>query len=454
MGRWKHSVGAFVLIGALLALASSAAQADDWLPHAGSARWQYLWTDSAYNPTGTVENVIVQQQQGTSFTLAWADTANTPPTSSSQGLSCLTGGDIGTMTFQDTNAGLVNTDWNSCPPPSGMPILCDSTSCPNSLASALYTVIWGNRAPVISEPLLKGTSWTTTGGAQNDVSSSSEDLGQQLVRVPAFPNGVLAEAVRTNISQAGALGDPYGSGIRTTWWVRGVGPVHVAFQHAGGSDAPVTNVFLVSTNQKPAANLSDQDYFPLRLGLKGTYKWTNRKHLPTPEISKLSVDAVANRTARLSAKSVSGPIRAVGQYGFTTRLDGVTNLWGSTSATSVVKLPRLGHRRHFFTVLDLMTFGFNPMLPAYPRTGSIWRSGNGRDFQVYGVTGSTKIVGIRRVHVRAGTFEALEVRSQLTQRGYRFGSGTRTMWFAPGRGLVKLLFQHHDGSTSLVTLIK
>jgi hypothetical protein len=30
----------------------------------------------------------------------------------------------------------------------------------------------------------------------------------------------------------------------------------------------------------------------------------------------------------------------------------------------------------------------------------------------------------------------------------------RTMWFAPGRGLVKLVFKHRDGSTSLVQLIK
>jgi hypothetical protein len=28
------------------------------------------------------------------------------------------------------------------------------------------------------------------------------------------------------------------------------------------------------------------------------------------------------------------------------------------------------------------------------------------------------------------------------------------MWFAPGRGLVKLLFQHRDGSRSLVQLVK
>jgi hypothetical protein len=358
------------------------------------------------------------------------------------------------MTFSDTNAGLVNTDWNSCPPPPDLPILCATPSCPNSLGSALYDVIWGNRNPVLSEPLLQGVSWNATGGAQNDVSSTSSYLGLQLVKVPAFPNGVLAAVVRSNIAQAGALGDPFGSGLRTTWWVHGVGPVRVTFQHAGSSSAPVTRVDLLSTNLKPLRDRPDQDYFPLRVGVKGRYKWTNRKHLPTPEIDTLSVDAVANRTARISVKSVSGPIRAVGQYGFTARLDGVTNIFASTSATTVTKLPPLGHGRHFFTVLDLMDFGFNPLFPAYPSRGASWHSGNERDLKVFGATGSTKIIGVQTVRVPAGTFRALAISSTLTQRGYRWGSGTRTEWFAPGRGLVKLVFKHRDGSVSLVQLIK
>ena len=87
-------------------------------------------------------------------------------------------------------------------------------------------------------------------------------------------------------------------------------------------------------------------------------------------------------------------------------------------------------------------------------TGARWHSGNAVDFHIYGVTVSTSIVGVRRVHVPAGTFNALEVRSVLTQRGRRFGSGVRTMWFGANRGLVKLVFKHRDGSTSVVTLLK
>jgi hypothetical protein len=46
------------------------------------------------------------------------------------------------------------------------------------------------------------------------------------------------------------------------------------------------------------------------------------------------------------------------------------------------------------------------------------------------------------------------VRSSLVQPGFPYGSGTRTCWFAPGKGLVKLVFAHGDHSTSTVVLVK
>jgi hypothetical protein len=42
------------------------------------------------------------------------------------------------------------------------------------------------------------------------------------------------------------------------------------------------------------------------------------------------------------------------------------------------------------------------------------------------------------------------VRSKLVQHGFKFGSGVRDEWFAPGVGLVKLVFHHADGSVSSV----
>lgn len=445
---------ALVLGGVLLMLAASSAMADDWLPHPANAKWQYQWTDTTYNPSGTIENVVVQQQKGTNFTLAWADPADRPPTGAT--FFCGSNADVGWIAFQDSNQGLVNTDWSSCPSSSGTPSLCPTATsgCPDSLSSALYDVIWGARSPVLFEPLLKGSAWSSAGGVQKEVTSSSKYEGVVLVKVPAFPHGVEAAKVESQVALGdGSPGDDYGSGIRDVWWVRGVGPVKVAFYHADGSNS-ITSVSLLQTNLKPEPLLPDQNYFPFTPGLTGRYEWTNSAHMRHPEIEKVTVGSVSNGTAVILASSVSGLMRAAGRYEFTLGLDGLRSPLGSNAAASLLRFPSLGHGRHFFTPIDLMTFGFNPVLTAYPNAGQRWRSGSVFDFRIYGVTGRTWVVGIRTVHVPAGTFRALEVRSRLTQRGHPFGSGVRTMWFAPGRGLVKLVFQHRDGSTSVVQLLK
>ena len=77
-----------------------------------------------------------------------------------------------------------------------------------------------------------------------------------------------------------------------------------------------------------------------------------------------------------------------------------------------------------------------------------------RDFNVFGVRGTTKVLGTRSVKVPAGRFKALAVRSTLKQQGFPFGSGTRTAYFAPKRGLVKLVFVHGDRSVSTVELTR
>ena len=98
-----------------------------------------------------------------------------------------------------------------------------------------------------------------------------------------------------------------------------------------------------------------------------------------------------------------------------------------------------------------MSYGFNPVMPAYAIRGQTWQPALGtRDFDVNGVTGTSRVLGTYTVRVPAGRYRAVAVRSTLNQNGHRFGSGSRTSYFAPGVGLVKLTFRHADGSTSTV----
>jgi hypothetical protein len=444
-----------LLVSACLALVCApSAAATSWLPHPGDATWTYSWSDTVYVKTPIKEKTTVGEQKGASFTLNWTTRGLDNPPDSIES--------VGAIQFQETPAGLINTNWASTPPPLELPVLCPTLACNNSLASTWYYLIWGTRTPVLPEPLLRGAEWTTTGGAQGDVSSSNRYVGQELVTVPAFQNPVRAAKVVSTVTQAGALGDPYGSGTRTVWWVYGVGPVKMTFQHAGGSGAPVTTAVLDSTNQTALPPPSDANYFPLEKGRSLTYRWSNSKHMQKPSVARFSVDTAAQSSARFVVKSVSGPLKVAGSYGFSTRATGVTNLWGDTQAATQLKFPPLGpaalpkaKRRHFFTPFDLLTFGFNPVLPAYGTVGATWGSSTtSQDWLNYGVSGSSRITGFERVTVPAGTYRALVVRSTLKQAGFPFGTGTRSAWFAPGVGLVKLVFRHGDRSVSTVELLR
>lgn len=454
------------LVIVLLALAgplvaAPTAEATGWLPHPAGASWTWQWQDTKYSSGPTTETIsVLDGADKPTFKLAWTQDGQTE-TAELCGVKKATF--TGTVTLQTTDYGIKNVDWCSLPPPPQFPVLCaQAGGCPNTLASAWYLAIWGARDPLLAEPLIRGATWASSGGAQNDVTSTSTYVGSEQVAVPAFPMPVTAAKVRTEIAQAGALGDPYGSGVRTVWWVHGVGPVKIVFAHAGGIDAAVTTAMLQATNQTPTPTPPDANYFPLTKDSKLTYRWTNSRYLKKPSVQQAVVDAVAGSTARFSLKSVRGPIRVAGAYLFASKLDGLTNIAANTSAATLAKFPPLGpralpttRRRHFFTPFDLMNFGINPVLTAYVQAGDRWTVAPGsRDFEVFGAQATSTVLGIQRVTVPAGTFRALAVRTTLRQPGFPFGSGTRTSWFAAGKGLVKLVFRHGDGSTSVVDLLR
>ncbi|MCW2999092.1 MAG: hypothetical protein JWN65_2641 [Solirubrobacterales bacterium] len=422
---------------------------DRWLPNSESATWTYGWSDSVYSSKTTLETYTVDQRTDNAVRLAWTTDGLGNPEGTSPS--------SGTMDYLYTDTGIVNTNWSSTPPPPQFPVLCASIGqCGNSLAGAHYQLIWGSRTPVLQEPLVKGATWSSAGGQSNDVAAVSRYLGVERVVVPAFPLGVFAAKIQSDITQAGAIGDPYGSGLRTTWWVYGVGPVKITFRHPGGE---LTQTDLYATNLRAGTTPSDLARLPLQKGNVMRFRYTNSKHMKTPSVQEFTVADVVNNTARVDVKDVSGPIRVAGSYVFSTRRTGITNLSAATSAATLVKFPKLGprslppaRRRHFFTPLDLMSFGFNPVLPAFPVKGQKWTSSRaGPDRAFFGVTGTTTVVGDRKVKTPSGTYTALLLESKLTQKGFPFGSGVRRSWFAPGVGLVKLEFRHRDGSVSLVT---
>jgi hypothetical protein len=433
------------LLGAAL-VAAVPASASGWLPHPPKATWTYQWADTTYSPTATNEKVWVASTGGNAFKLAWSSEDK----SLANGDGTVAG--TGTLRFQDTLTGVINTDWSGTAPPAGFPRLCAvASTCGNSLAGSYYNLIWGSSVPVLTEPLMFGATWTSHGGAHNDIRSTNRLLGIQQVKTPAFSKYVFAAKIESHITQRG---NPYGSGTRTVWWVWGIGPVWSIFDHADAKKS-VTTVVLMKTSLKAKAPPILGDYFPLGAGTTGIYNWTNSRYLDKPVVERIT----STGGGRFAASTVSGPIQMQGNYRYDVSTDGLANISATTKSASLALLPGLGpkrlppgKRRRFVTPFDLMNFGLNPLFPAYPQAGETWKAAaSGHDFKLYGVTGSSRVVGFQYVDVPAGRYLALVVRSTLKQRGFPFGSGTRTTWFAPGLGMVKLVFKHGDGSVSVVT---
>jgi hypothetical protein len=440
---------ATALLAALPAVASAADLTDpaaQWLPSSDGAQWTYAWSNSTYSPTPRQELVRLTARDGTAFRLGWQEINLGPGDTAA----------FGSMDFKNTDAGLLNTNTQMTAPPAQFPVLCETAGqCGNSVAGTLPLLTWGTRAPVLSQPLLQGTAWNARGGVDGDVISANRYMGRKKVVVPAFPAGVTAARVDSDVTQAGALGDPFGSGLRTVYWVYGVGPVKILFRHAGGETSESD---LLSTNLAPRARPSDANLLPMRAGSSARFRWRNSAHAKRWSTQVLKVSKIVNNTARVDARSISGPVKGTATYTFSMRLSGLTTLAATPDARSRSPLPALGPRnglegaQHFYTPYDLMTYGFNPVIPAYARKGDSWRSSRTtRDWAIYGVTGVTRVLGKATAITPGHRYKhAVAVRSTLRQAGHPFGSGTRTSYFAPGVGLVRLVFRHADGSVTTV----
>jgi hypothetical protein len=449
--RLLGPLAALALLSCLPASANAAGVEDpalQWLPRTDGAEWVYAWSNSTYSPTPRRERYRVTARRGTSFRVSWSEIDLRADESPGAGFA----------DFNHTDAGLVNTHYQSTQAPPQFPLLCASANqCGNSLAGSHYMMFWGTRSPVLAEPLVAGTRWNGVGGASNDVASTNRYAGRETIAVPAFPGGVATAKVESDLSHTGALGDPFGSGSRTVWWAYGVGPVRIVLRHAGG-ETSVSE--LQSTTLAPQPMPSEVNLMPLGEGRRTSFRWRNSEHMRRWSRQRFTVERVVNNTARVEVEPLSGPLAVTGTYVFASRLSGVRRLSSTTSrGRDKVDFPRLGPRGgkpwRFLTAYDLMSYGFNPVLPAYAVRGQTWRSSRDTpDWSTFGAVGVSRVLGQRTVRTPAGRFRAIAVRTTLRQPGRRFGTGTRTSWFAAGRGLVKLLFRHDDGSVSTVERIR
>ena len=264
-------------------------------------------------PTPTNEKVTVKATKGTVH--ARLDDAATRATADAPD-------SAGTVSFQETSAGSSTRTGratrrrrrsrSSARPP---------TQCGNSLASTSTTSSGAAASPVLAEPLLERHDVDDAPAARRTTSRARR--GTSARRTSPCPRSRPPSRRRRcarEITQAGALGDPYGSGVRTVWWVYGVGPVKIDFEHAGGAARRSRRRCSRRTNQTPLPPPADADYFPLDKGSTSTLPLDEHEAHEEACGAGLHVDAGREQhRARVTVKSVSGPIKVAGAYGFTTR---------------------------------------------------------------------------------------------------------------------------------------
>ena len=153
-----------------------------WLPHAADATWTYQWTDSVYNTTPTNEAVTVKSAGRLEFRARLDDRRRGQSARrAAEHRHRLVPGDE----LRPRQHRLVE---HAAAAARSRSSARRSAQCGNSLASTYYNVIWGGARTGARRAAAHGPSWSATGGAQNDVTSTNDYLGTESITVPAFPH--------------------------------------------------------------------------------------------------------------------------------------------------------------------------------------------------------------------------------------------------------------------------
>ena len=242
--------------------------AEQWLPRSDGAEWVYEWSNSAYSPAPRREHYGIQGRARHAFRLRWQELGSADGQTPSAGADGLPAHRrrLGEPQLPEHPAAARSS--RSCARRAGQ--------CGNSVAGALYMLIWGTRSPVLTEPLLTGTRWSSLGGAGNDVASDNRYAGREHVRVPAFPNGLSAAKVESEVTQAGAIGDPSAAECAPSAGSAASVPCGSCSGTPAASSAPPS---CVHDDARAAAAAAGGNLLPLNRGDRADFRWRNSRHM-------------------------------------------------------------------------------------------------------------------------------------------------------------------------------
>lgn len=195
-----------------------------------------------------------------------------------------------------------------------------------------------------------------------------------------------------------------------------------------------------SQTPAPGTLIEPDQYFPLEIGSRWVYSWTNNIYAPSPIVETIVVTEVVDSQCSLHAYHNW----ADGQFRISTA-SGYQWLGYSTHGWNVpFPLPMYLLLKYIYVPENLFLDSFQ-LEDTWDGVG--WYGGT-----VY--VGTTTVITNEATVVAGGhTFtNCLQIHTVI-EGPHPFGAGSRDAWFAPNVGLVKLIYNHNDGSVTKAELI-
>ena len=183
-------------------------------------------------------------------------------------------------------------------------------------------------------------------------------------------------------------------------------------------------------------------YFPLNVGDKWIYAWSNDTHHPGVIMETIQVTAKSGSYITLSAHHD----QADGQFWIYEQADGLRWSGWSTQGGPSFPLPMYMLLYYAYVPTD---FFKQPL-----SSGESWRGYGRTESSLPNHKGLSAVISVTEtVTVTAGIYtNTLHIHTVISGTD-NYLSGERDTWFAPGVGLIKLVYNHNDGSVTTAELV-
>lgn len=301
-------------------------------------------------------------------------------------------------------------------------------------------------------PLTVGKTWKYRWDGETQITiENPEDIE---IAAGTFPNCLKHKSVLIGADNGTELEHALINGTRYLWFAKGVGLVKMRYEHSNGI---ITEAELIEHNLAKQS----KDYFPVSLGSTWTYKWKNNYY---NEVFFENVTVGENRSKanlykgkhelKVIVSSENGEM--LGQRDFyVDKTKRHLGLRQSSSRQGIKSSQTVPNTTSLF--FGMIGYFYGVEIFKFPITV-------GKSWTYQGPIGSEAHVTVEpyeQVELSTGTYQkclkhktVFKGESSDTDTDTDLVNGTRYLWFAKGVGLVKMRYEHSNGTVTEAELIE